>query len=95
MNEEKEIIITNIINNDVKSLKIMMNKTVKELKKEIESLFGLNYSLNEINIQYKNPYMKTPRTISEQNETKKLCELKFVSDTMIYFGKEKNRGGLK
>ena len=95
MNEEKQIIITNIINNDVKSLKIIMNKTVKELKKEIESLFGLNYSLNEINIQYKNPYMKTPRTISEQNETKKLYELKFVSDTMIYFGKEKNRGGLK
>ena len=33
MNEEKQILITNIINNDVKSLKIIMNKTVKELKK--------------------------------------------------------------
>jgi hypothetical protein len=72
-----------------------MDKTVKQLKKEIEKLFNLNYSLNDIAIQYKNPYMKSPKTISEDSENKRLSEIPIKTDAFIYFGKEKNQGGSK
>ena len=37
----KEIFIQNVTNGDKRSLNIVMKKTVKDLKKEIEKLFGL------------------------------------------------------
>ena len=40
------IYIINIETNDKRSLEIGKDKTVKELKKEIEKLFNLNYSLD-------------------------------------------------
>ena len=93
--DQKQIIITNIITKDNRPLYISMDKTVKQLKKEIELLFKLNYSLSDITIQYKNPYMRTPKTINEDLENKRLSEIPIKTDAIVYFGKEKNQGGFK
>lgn len=91
----KQIIVTNIITRDNRPLFISMDKTVKELKKEIEKLFKLNYSLSDITLQYKNSYMRTPKTINEDLENKKLLDIPIKTDAIVYFGKEQNRGGFK
>ena len=50
----KGIYIRNIANNnDTRALQIGMNKTVKDLKKEIEKLFNLDYSLDEYALRVK------------------------------------------
>lgn len=90
----KEIYIQNIANNnDTKPLKIGMNKTVKELKKEIEKLFGLNYSLDEYALRVKTNGMNAGKLIQEADESKTLFENHFTLQCIVIFGKEKNRGG--
>ena len=39
--------------------------------------------------------MRTPKTISEDLENKKLSEIPIKTDAFIYFGKEKNQGGFE
>jgi len=91
----KEIYIQNIANNnDTKSLKIRMNKTVKDLKKEIEKLFGLNYSLDEYALRVKTNGMNAGKLIQQADESKTLFENHFKYQCIVIFGKEKNRGGL-
>jgi len=90
----KEIYIQNIANNnDTKSLQIGMNKTVKELKKEIEKLFNLNYSLDEYALRVKTNGMNAGKLIQESDESKTLFENHFSLQCLVIFGKEKNRGG--
>lgn len=91
----KEIYIQNIANNnDTKPLKIGMNKTVKDLKKEIEKLFQLNYSLDEYALRVKTNGMNAGKLIQEADESKTLFENHFTLQCVVIFGKEKNRGGL-
>ena len=91
----KEIYIKNIANNnDTRPLSIGLNKTVKQLKKEIEKLFGLNYSLNEHSLRVKVPGMDAGFLIQEADEDKTLFENHFKSNSIVMFGKEKNRGGV-
>ena len=91
----KEIYIQNIANNnDTKPLKISMNKTVKDLKKEIEKLFQLNYSLDEYALRVKTNGMNAGFLIQEANESKTLLENYFTLHCVVIFGREKNRGGL-
>lgn len=95
-NRIKEIYIQNIANNnDTRALSIAMNKTVKDLKKEIEKLFNLNYSLDEYALRVKTNGMNAGILIQEENENKTLFENKFKLQCTVVFGKEKNRGGLK
>ena len=90
----KEIYIQNIANNnDTKSLQIGMNKTVKDLKKEIEKLFNLNYSLDEYALRVKTNGMNAGKLIQEADESKTLFENHFSLQCLVIFGKEKNRGG--
>lgn len=91
-NTLKEILIyVNYINtNDTKSLIVGMNKTVKELKKEIEVLFNLSYSLDEIFLRVKRPGMLTGKLIFEEDKT--LFENHFKPECLVVFGKEKLRG---
>jgi hypothetical protein len=92
----KEIFIQNIANNnDTKPLKIGMNKTVKDLKKEIEKLFGLNYSLDEYALRVKTNGMTAGKLIHEADESKTLLENSFTTQCKVIFGKEKNRGGFQ
>ena len=93
-NKIKQIYITNIANNnDTKPLNIGMNKTVKELKKEIEKLFCLNYSLDEYALRVKTNGMNAGKLIQEADENKTLFENHFKLECQVIFGKEKNRGG--
>lgn len=93
-NKIKQIYITNIANNyDTKPLNIGMNKTVKELKKEIEKLFNLNYSLDEYSLRVKTNGMNAGKLIQENDENKTLFENHFKLECQVFFGKEKNRGG--
>lgn len=95
-NKVKEIYIQNIANgNDTKSLQIAMNKTVKDLKKEIEKLFCLNYSLDEYALRVKTNGMNAGKLIQEADENKTLFENHFKLQCLVIFGKEKNRGGFK
>lgn len=93
VNKEKEIFIQNISTNETKPLKIAMNKTVKQLKKEIQKLFNLDYSLDEYSLRVKTSYMNAGKLIQEQFENKTLYENNFKSECTVIFGKEKNRGG--
>jgi len=93
-NKVKGIFINYIVTNDTRSLNIGMNKTVKELKKEIEKLFNLNYSLDEYALRVKYGGMNLGKLIQEQDENKTLFENHFKSECIVSFGKEKNRGGL-
>ena len=91
----KEIYIKNIANNDdTRPLSIGLNKTVKQLKKEIEKLFGLNYSLNDHSLRVKVPGMDGGFLIQEADEDKTLFENHFKSYCIVMFGREKNRGGV-
>lgn len=90
----KEIFIQNIANNDdTRPLQIGMDKTVKQLKKEIEKLFGLNYSLDEYALRVKTNGMNAGKLIQEEDENKTLFENHFKLQCLVIFGKEKNRGG--
>lgn len=94
-NKTKEIYIKNIANNnDTRPLSIGLNKTVKQLKKEIEKLFGLNYSLDEHSLRVQVPGMDAGFLIREADEDKTLFENHFKSNCIVLFGKEKNRGGV-
>lgn len=90
----KEIYIQNIANDDTKSLKISMDKTVKQLKKEIEKLFNLQYSLDEYSLRVQTNGMNAGKLIQEKDENKTLFENHFKSECLVKFGKELNRGGL-
>jgi len=93
-NKVKEIYIQNIANNnDTRPLSIGMNKTVKQLKKEIEKLFNLNYSLDEYALRVKTNGMNAGKLIQEEDENKTLFENHFKLQCLVIFGKEKNRGG--
>ena len=81
-----------ITTNDTKPLIIQRNKTVKELKKEIEVLFNLSYSLDEIFLRVQKPGMSAGRLICDEDEDKTLFENHFFSESLVIFGKEKNRG---
>lgn len=92
----KQIYIQNIANNnDTRPLSIGMNKTVKQLKKEIEKLFGLNYSLDEYALRVKTEGMNAGKLIQEADEDKTLFENHFKRECVVIFGKEKNRGGVQ
>ena len=94
-NKVKQIYIQNIANNnDTKPLSIGMNKTVKQLKKEIEKLFNLNYSLDEYALRVKTSGMNAGKLIQEADEEKTLFENHFKLECLVIFGKEKNRGGV-
>ncbi len=95
-NKIKQIYIQNIANNnDTRPLSIGMNKTVKQLKKEIEKLFGLNYSLDEYALRVKTGTMNAGKLIPEADEDKTLFENHFKLECVVIFGKEKNRGGVQ
>lgn len=90
----KQIYIQNIANNnDTRPLSIGMNKTVKQLKKEIEKLFNLNYSLDEYSLRVKTNGMNAGKLIQETDEDKTLFENHFKHECLVIFGIEKNRGG--
>ena len=80
-------------NNDTRALDIKMDKTVKDLKKEIEKLFSLNYKLDEYALRVKTNGMNAGKLIQEDDENKTLFENHFKSQCIVIFGKEKNRGG--
>jgi hypothetical protein len=92
-NKVKEIFIQNVANSDTRALEIGMNKTVKQLKKEIEKLFSLSYSLDEYALRMKINGMNAGKLIQEDDENKTLFENHFKSQCIVQFGKEKNRGG--
>lgn len=91
----KGIFINYIVTNETKPLNIGMDKTVKQLKKEIEHLFNLNYSLDEYALRVKYGGMNLGKLIQEKDENKTLFENHFKSECIVSFGKEKNRGGLE
>ena len=94
-NKTKVIYIKNIANNnDTRPLSIGLNKTVKQLKKEIEKLFGLNYSLDEHGLRVQVSGMEGGFLIQEADEDKTLFENHFKSNCVVLFGKDKNRGGV-
>lgn len=90
----KEIFIQNIANDDTRPLQIGMDKTVKQLKKEIEKLFNLDYSLDEYSLRVQTNGMNAGKLIQEKDENKTLFENYFKSQCIVKFGKEKNRGGI-
>ena len=69
-----------------------MDKTVKQLKKEIEKLFNLNYYLDDNNLRVKLPGRRTGKIIQEYDENKTLFYHHFKLESCVYFGKEENRG---
>lgn len=90
-NSKAILIYVNYINtNDTKPLIIPRNKTVKELKKEIEVLFNLSYSLDEIFLRVKKPGMLAGKLICDEDKT--LFENHFLPESLVIFGKEKLLG---
>ena len=90
----KEIFIQNVATDDTRPLQIGMDKTVKQLKKEIEKLFNLNYSLDEYSLRVQTNGMNAGKLIQEKDESKTLFENHFKLQCIVKFGKEKNRGGI-
>ena len=88
-NKNKLIYITYVVTNDTRSLNISMDKTVKELKKEIEYLFNLYYSLDEYALKVKYAGMVSGKLINEQDENKTLFENGFKSECVVFFGNPK------
>ena len=85
------IYVNYITTNDTKTLIIPRNITVKELKKEIEVIFNLSYSLDEIFLRVKIPgMMHAGRLICDEDKT--LFENHFLPESLVIFGKEKLRG---
>ena len=90
----KQIYIQKLGEEEMKPLQIAMNKTVKDLKKEIEKLYNLSYSLNDHFIRVATNGMKEgSKPIDESNEGKTLFENHFTSECLVTFGKETNEGG--
>lgn len=90
----KEIYIQNEANDDdTKPLRIGMNKTVKDLKREIEKLFNLNYSLDGHKLRVKINGKPASKPIDEKDEDKTLYENRFKNECIVLFGSEKNEGG--
>ncbi len=89
----KQIFIHNVETNDTRTLDIGMDKTVKQLKKEIEKLFNLNYTLDEYCLIVVHPHHKAGIPIREEFENKTLFENHFKIGSLIKFGKVKNKGG--
>ena len=85
----KEIFIQNVANDDTRPLKIGMDKTVKQLKKEIEKLFNLNYSLDEFKLKIKRCGIPFAKQISEENENRTLLENHFTNQCLVQFGRQK------
>ena len=90
----KEIYIQRLGDEDYMPLKIAMNKTVKDLKREIEKLYNLNYSLDDHGIKVRSNGMKGgSRPIEQSDEGKSLFDNKFTSGCTVSFGEDKNEGG--
>ena len=91
----KEIYIQNEANDeDTRPLRIGMNKTVKDLKREIEKLFNLNYSLDGHKLRVKINGKRASKLIDEKDEDKTLYENCFKNGCIVLFGAEKNEEGL-
>ena len=93
MDKIKEIFIRNLTTDEVRPLKISMSKTVKELKKEIEKLFNLDYSLDDYCISVSINGMRNGKMIQEENEDKTLFENHFSIHCVVTFGRVKIIGG--
>ena len=93
MDKIKEIFIRNLTTDEVRPLKISMSKTVKELKKEIEKLFNLDYSLDDYCIRVATNGMRFGKMIQEENEVKTLFENHFSIHCVVTFGRVKIIGG--
>lgn len=90
----KDIYVYDIENEeDIRPLKIGMNKNVKDLKKEIEKLFNLSYSLNDHQIKFKNNGWTDFKLIHQEDESKTLFDNLLTSDSLVVFGKDLNIGG--
>ena len=88
----KQFFICDVVTDETKELNIGVDKTVKELKKEIEKLFNLSYSLDDLKLKVKYPGMKNGKAIGEEDENKTLFALNFKSESYILFGRESNKG---
>ena len=82
----KPLLICNIITDEKRELNIGMDKTVKELKKEIEKLFNLSYSLDNTALEIKRNGIRNARIIREEDENKTLFEFNFKTYDLVYFG---------
>lgn len=91
----KKIFIEDISTKQIKELDISMRITVKQLKKEIEKLFKLNYSLEDYALRVRNNGMAFTKLISECDENKTLFELHFRSECHVIFGKPTNKGAVQ
>ena len=89
----KEIYAHNNLTEEEKPILIRMDKTVKDLKKEIEKVFKLNYSLDEIPLKVKNSGQKAPKPILEEEENKTLFQIHIKSECIVFFGREKYLSG--
>ena len=92
-NKIKKIFIEDISTEQIKELEISMNITVKQLKKLIEKLFKLNYSLNDYPLRVRNNGIHFGKLILREDENKTLFELHFKSECIVIIGKEINRAG--
>ena len=91
----KEIYIQNEANDeDTRPLRIGMNKTVKDLKREIEKLFNLNYSLDGHKLRVKINGIPASKPIDAKDEDKTLYENRFKNECIVLFGAEKTKEGL-
>ena len=86
-NKIKKIYIHDVSTEEIKELEISMGITVKQLKKEIEKLFKLNYSLDDCSLRVKNNAMNSGYIIYEDDENKTLFENHFRSESLVIFGK--------
>ena len=82
----KEIFIQNVTNGDKRSLNIVMKKTVKDLKKEIEKLFGLDYSLDDYSLRVQTSSITGQKLIPPEDETKSLFDNGFTTRCIVFFG---------
>ena len=90
----KEIFIENVTTEDTRPLNIAMKKTVKDLKKEIEKLFGLDYSLDAYSLRVQTSSITGQKLIPPEDETKSLLDNGFTSRCIVFFGKDINLGGI-
>ena len=84
----KEIFIQNVTNGDKRSLNIIMKKTVKDLKKEIEKLFGLDSSLDDISLRVQTSSINGQKLIPQGDEQNSLLDNGFTPICEVFFGKD-------
>ena len=84
--KDKDIFIQNVTNGDKRSLNIIMKKTVKDLKKEIEKLFGLDYSLDAYSLRVQTSSITGEKLIPPEDETKSLFDNGFTARCIVFFG---------